>query len=210
MIPNSLLLLHFFLSIAVHTLGLQRIGGSVGPENRIGRRVLLNFKETPRGSNATYECAPSGPCVPCLYSEKNEEKYRCSETVYRIPFKCVEIRDNSKDANVKNSHNSRFTLEISDKNTKLNGVLHDAGELTTSMRERSVLDDPSMLKSGLQAYTTYESCLPPVNEEKLSVLGFEGIVLCLLLISGTVVYFRRKRTIAMTGFGGRIQTNSRF
>jgi hypothetical protein len=47
---------------------MRRIGGS---EKGIGgRRVLLSFKETPRGSNATFECSPSGPCVPCLYSEK--------------------------------------------------------------------------------------------------------------------------------------------
>jgi len=39
---------------------MRRIGGS---EKGIGgRRVLL--------SNATFECSPSGPCVPCLYSEK--------------------------------------------------------------------------------------------------------------------------------------------
>lgn len=47
-----------------------RIGGSQGAEKRIGRRALLSFKETPPGSNTTYDCGPSGPCVPCLYSEK--------------------------------------------------------------------------------------------------------------------------------------------
>lgn len=36
----------------------------------IGRRILKSFKETPEGLNVTYDCSPSGPCIPCLYSEK--------------------------------------------------------------------------------------------------------------------------------------------
>jgi hypothetical protein len=36
----------------------------------LGRRVLLSFKETPHGTNLTFDCSPSGPCVPCAYSEK--------------------------------------------------------------------------------------------------------------------------------------------
>lgn len=191
----------------MQALEFQTDGGSEG----IGRRVLLGFKETPQKSNVSFDCSPSGPCVPCLYSEKSEAKYRCSETGYRIPFKCVEIKDNSKAVNRKSSHSSRSTLEISHNNVILHAESHDAGELTTSMKHRSLLDDSSTLESGLQAYITYRSCLPPVNEEKLSVLGFEGIVLCLLLTSGSVIYYRRKQTMAMAGFGaGRIQTNSRF
>ncbi|KAG2707361.1 hypothetical protein I3843_05G132500 [Carya illinoinensis] len=211
MFPNSPLLLLVFLSITLQTLGFPTIGGSGGTQKGIDRRFLLSFRETPRGSNATYNCDPSGLCVPCLYSEKNDVKYRCSETGYRIPFKCLEIEDNSKDTNVKSPHNSRSTLETSDNDPKLDGVLPDAGELTSSMRHRGLLVDPSAVKSGLQAYITYRSCMVPVSEEKLSVLGFEGIVLCLFLIGSSVVYFRRKRTTAMTSFGGgRIQTNSRF
>lgn len=30
----------------------------------------MSFKETPIGTNITYDCSPSGPCVPCTYSEK--------------------------------------------------------------------------------------------------------------------------------------------
>ncbi|CAG7885284.1 unnamed protein product [Brassica rapa] len=44
------------------------------------------------GSNVTFECSPSGPCVSCNSSERRKEKYRCSETGYRIPFKCREVR----------------------------------------------------------------------------------------------------------------------
>lgn len=211
MIRNSPLFLLFFLSIALQTLGLQTIGGSQGAEKWIGRRVLLSFKETPPGSNTTYDCGPSGPCVPCLYSEKNDEKYRCSETGYRIPLKCIEIKDNTKDTNGKSSHDGRSNLETFDTNTKSDGVLYDARELSASLRHRSVLHDETKLENGPQAYTTYRSCIPAVIEEKISVFGFEAIVLCLLLISGSVVYFRRKRTVTMTGFGGgRIQTSSRF
>lgn len=36
----------------------------------IPRRALLSFRETPHGGNATFDCSPSGPCVPCLYPEK--------------------------------------------------------------------------------------------------------------------------------------------
>jgi len=45
-------------------LNWSRNGGGVG------RRTLLSFKEKPHGSNFTFDCSPSGPCVPCAYSEK--------------------------------------------------------------------------------------------------------------------------------------------
>ncbi|PON53738.1 structural polyprotein [Trema orientale] len=147
--------------ISVPSLHAQDINGEIGG---IGRRALLSFKETPHGSNATFECSPSGPCVPCLYSEKNDEKYRCSETGYRIPLKCVEIKHGSNDANGKVSRKSRSTLEIFPRNVKLHTVVHNLEE---------------------------------------------GIVFCLLLVSGSFIYFRKKRTAALSGFG-RIQTNSRF
>ncbi|KAL4639256.1 hypothetical protein ACB092_03G204400 [Castanea dentata] len=215
MTPSSplSLLFFFFLSITGQTLLFQTVCGSEEIEKGIGRRGLLSFIETPKGSNVSFECSPSGPCISCLYSEKTDEKYRCSETGYRIPLKCVEIKDNSKNGNGegKSSRNSRSTLEISHSNEILLAESLGAGELTTSMKHRSLLEDPSTPESGPQAYITYRSCLPPVNEEKLSVLGFEGIVLCLLLISSSIIYFRRKRTISMTTFGaGRVQTNSRF
>ncbi|XP_024022597.1 uncharacterized protein LOC21394282 isoform X1 [Morus notabilis] len=193
-----------FSAPSLHALGTNdEIGG-------IGRRVLLSFKETPRGSNATFDCSPSGPCVPCLYSEKNDEKYRCSETGYRIPLKCVEIKDGSKDANGKNS-GKRSALEIFPNNVKLHTVFHSLEEIASSLKHRRLLSVSSTQGSGEQAYITYRSCIPAVNEDKLSVLGFEGIVFCLLLVSGSVVYVRRKRTATTSWFGtGRIQSNSRF
>ncbi|KAI3817583.1 hypothetical protein L1987_11378 [Smallanthus sonchifolius] len=50
----------------------------------LGLRGLKSFKEKATGTNVTYDCSPSGPCVPCLYSEKKDETYRCSETGYHL------------------------------------------------------------------------------------------------------------------------------
>lgn len=173
----------------------------------VGRRTLLSFKEKPHGSNFTFDCSPSGPCVPCAYSEKSDEKYRCSETGHRIPFKCVEINhDTENEKGKQHSPNGRSAVEISD-DVNPHVMLQ---ETTASNEGRTLLDDSSTAKGGSQAYITYRSCIS-VNTEKLSVLGFEGIILCLLLASGSVVYFRRKQTatvVAGAGAGaGRIQMN---
>ncbi|CAK7332725.1 unnamed protein product [Dovyalis caffra] len=171
----------------------------------VGRRVLLSLKETPHGSNLTFDCSPSGPCVPCTYSEKSDEKYRCSETGYRIPFKCVEINlDTKNEKGKQHSQNGRSAVEVSD-NANPHVMLQD----TASNKGRTLLDDTSTANSGSQTYITYRSCISP-NVERLSVLGFEGIILCLLIASGSFVYVRRKQTsmAARAGAGGgRIQMN---
>ncbi|KAK9107897.1 hypothetical protein Syun_023908 [Stephania yunnanensis] len=170
-----------------HTVsnGLHSSQGQLG-------RALLSFRETPKGSNATFQCSPSGPCVPCLYYEKNDETYRCSETGYRIPLQCVElIKDVSKKKkDEKKPQNGRSTLE--------------QPFLAFETHMQGVEEDDLILLTGV--------VFPAVNEEKLSVLGFEGIMLCLLLVSGSFIYMRWKRaTVAMPGVGaGRVQTNSRF
>ncbi|WCJ21750.1 hypothetical protein M5689_003881 [Euphorbia peplus] len=167
-----------------------------------GRRNLLGFKEKPAGSNLTFDCSPSGACVPCLYSEKSDEKYRCSETGYRIPLKCVEVKDGSKNGSKKKPQTSRSAIENSNEKENPSVMLHETSLNTT----RSLLDGASTSENGSQAYITYRSCIPSVNEEKLSVIGFEGIVLCLFLISGSAVYFRKKQATTMSGAGGgRIQ-----
>lgn len=170
---------------------------------------MLNFKETPNGANATFKCSPSGPCVSCLYSEKNDDKYRCSETGYHIPLKCVAIKGGSKVVKDKKTKKGRLTMENMEEETR--SVMQDGEE----GEKKRLLDDSSKLKekskSDSQAYITYRSCIPPVFEEKLSVIGFEMIMLGLLCVSGPFVYFRRKRAIAMSGFAPvRGQTNSRF
>ncbi|KAJ8634987.1 hypothetical protein MRB53_009254 [Persea americana] len=181
------------------------------------RRSLLSFKETI--GNSSFQCSLSGPCLACQYSEKNDEKYRCSETGYRVTLKCIEIGDVSKEANSNKYQKRRSAMEDDTKfssyaNPKLSTALVNARKLALSARNfrwRRLLDASFAVEGGKKTYITYRSCIPPVNEEKLGVLGFEGIMVCLLLISGTFIYFRRKRTAAMPGSGAvRIQTNSRF
>ncbi|TXG56397.1 hypothetical protein EZV62_017710 [Acer yangbiense] len=162
---------------------------------------------SPYAHNLAFFISHSNLCLPTT----NDDKYRCSETGYRIPLKCLETEGGPKDTNVKKTQKGRSTLEISVNSVKPHVMLHDGEELITSIKHRSLLDDPSSSKGKSEAYITYRSCIPAVNEEKLSVLGFEGILLCLLSMSGSAVYFRRKRTVAMPGVGaGRIPTNSRF
>uniref|UniRef100_A0A7C8ZW55 Uncharacterized protein n=1 Tax=Opuntia streptacantha TaxID=393608 RepID=A0A7C8ZW55_OPUST len=169
-----------------HEISTDGGGGGYG-----GRRRLLGFKETPAGTNSSFECSPSGPCVPCQYSEKNDDKYRCSETGYRIPFKCVKVGGVSEEASGKRPQNSRSTLEASSSNVDNSMVKH-----------RALADKASSQEDGLQSYVTYRSCIRAVNEEKLSIIGFEVLMLGLLLVSGSFVFFRRKRTLAMASAGG--------
>ncbi|XP_056682539.1 uncharacterized protein [Spinacia oleracea] len=132
-------------------------------EERIRRRKLLGFKEKAAGSNTTFECSPSGPCVPCQYSEKKDDKYRCSETGYRIPFKCIRSGDVTKGASGNVPENSHPTEEGS--------VNAD-----NAAAKHRLLADKSSKKKGKREpkeYVTYRSCIQGVNEEKLSVLGFE-------------------------------------
>ncbi|XAR64991.1 hypothetical protein NMG60_11008912 [Bertholletia excelsa] len=212
-------LFHFFIlflfSLSPHlSLGHRTIREKDGREGagvgvRRGHRVLMGFKETPSGSNLTYQCSPSGPCVACQYSEKNDEKYRCSETGYRIPFKCVEIGTDSNDAKGEKDR-SRSTLENSIANKKIHVILHNADELPTSVSQRSLLAESSTSATESRSYITYRSCITPVNEEKLSVVGFEAIIFGMLLASGSFVYFRRKRSGAVPVGAVRLPTNSRF
>ncbi|CAN0925750.1 hypothetical protein LINGRAHAP2_LOCUS34938 [Linum grandiflorum] len=200
---NPLLLLFFFLFSAIAELESSSPNHEIGTNVGFRRRVLLGFKETPSGSNVTFNCAPSGACVPCQYSEKSEVKYRCSETGYRIPLKCKEIKDGVKLEKQGKSKKSRSDMEASSED----------GVQETKNGGRNLEEDPAKPKVESQDYITYRSCIPPVEEEKVSVLGFEGIVLFLLAVSGSVVYFRKKQTATMPGAGGgagRIQMNSRF
>ncbi|XP_022991615.1 uncharacterized protein LOC111488176 isoform X1 [Cucurbita maxima] len=211
LLPVLLLLFSFSASLDAQLQNTHRVGGNEEIEIGFGRRALLSFKETPQGSNVTFECSRSGPCIACLYSEKNDEKYRCSETGYRIPLKCVEIKDTSKVSIEQKSHDGRSVLEMSYEHKLVIPVLNDAIGHASPIAHRTLRDGSISATDGAQAYTTYRSCIPSVNEEKLSVLGFEGIVLCLLLVSGSFVYIRRKRTVSTAGFAsGRLQSNSRF
>ncbi|EOA35730.1 hypothetical protein CARUB_v10020964mg [Capsella rubella] len=162
----------------------------------VGRRLLLGFKETPKGSNITFACSPSGPCVSCNSSEKRKEKYRCSETGYRIPFKCKEVKE------VVDTHKKDGREETQ------NGQSNPDDEET---KTRKLLDDSPVPKVKSQSYKTYRSCVPSANEERISVLGFESIMLGLFLLSGTAIYIRKKQSVPMLGVStARSQSNSRF
>lgn len=99
----------------------------------------------------------------------------------------MEIKDGSKDGKGKSSRR-RSTLEIFPKTVKLHTVLHNLEELASSLKHRRLLSDSSTQRNGVgQAYITYRSCIPAVNEEKLSVIGFEVWFLlspatCILLL----------------------------
>ncbi|XP_052117534.1 uncharacterized protein LOC107489061 isoform X1 [Arachis duranensis] len=180
-------------------------------------RVLMSFKEKPSGSNVTFECTPSGPCVPCLYSEKlfwglqGDEKYRCGETGYRIPFKCLEIKDTIKGKEKINPREGRSLFEFSNNIETSDELSHVSGEFTTTQSQRHLLDDSSASDNKSHAYITYRSCIPPASGEKLSVLNFEAIMLFLLAISGSFIYLRKKKAVSVSGYTAvRSQTNSRF
>ncbi|XP_052173004.1 uncharacterized protein LOC127788585 [Diospyros lotus] len=208
---NLVAFLLFFLSTSTHlTLGHNTMRERGGREEGRGwRRVLMAFKETPSGGNVTFECTPSGPCIACLYSEKNDAKYRCSETGYRIPLKCVETGAGSNEANGIKAKRTRSTLENSTSTRQES--LPDSSFTHVDKSQRNLLDDSSTHVGGSQAYITYRSCIPAIVEEKLSILGFEGIILGLLLISSSVVYFRRKQSSPVSSIGAmRIPSNSRF
>ncbi|ESQ28222.1 hypothetical protein EUTSA_v10019139mg [Eutrema salsugineum] len=166
----------------------------------VGRRFLLGFKETPKGSNITFECSPSGPCVSCNSSEKRKEKYRCSETGYRIPFKCKEVKGKaSLKKNGEETQNGQSNVDDEEE------------EVVASTKPRNLLDDSPASKVKSQSYKTYRICVPSADEEKVSVLGFEAFMLGMLLISGSAIYLRKKQTIPMVGVSnGRSQSNSRF
>ncbi|WOL05640.1 hypothetical protein Cni_G14369 [Canna indica] len=163
--------------------------GAAAAAGGVGRgRLLLSFQES-RG-NSSFRCSPSGPCLPCQYSEKNDNKYRCSETGYRVPLKCIHIKDSIEEAKKVNARRKLFYLQ--------ENALTMQKQLFTTLNNykwRKLL----AATNGEESYITYRSCIPVDSQEKLSVLGFEVIMIGLLLISGSVVYLRQKRTAVMSG-----------
>ncbi|XP_071685710.1 uncharacterized protein [Rutidosis leptorrhynchoides] len=174
-----------------------------------GYRGLKSFMETASGNNITFDCSPSGPCIYCSYSEKKDETYRCSETGYRIPMKCAKVVTPVDEDNENKRHKGRANLENT--NDKLELHESNAEDSTMSIRQRNMLEDSSDVEVGKVAYVTYRSCMPAVSEEKLSVLGFEALML-LLLVSSSFVIFRRKGTLIMPFMPGavRVPSNPRF
>ncbi|XP_031491765.1 uncharacterized protein LOC116258640 isoform X2 [Nymphaea colorata] len=185
------------------------------------RRQLRTFKEL-RG-NTTFECFPSGPCVACHYSEKDflqsDEKYHCSETGYRIPFKCADV-EHSLEVNGQKYQKGRLALQGT-------SALYSSNHWNaySAFQQRKDFASPERLlgrrllkgssskeeKKKKQHYMIFKSCTPTVDGEKLTILGFEGIILCLLLVSCPIIYIRKKHTSLASGLGMlRIPTNSRY
>lgn len=104
---------------------------------------------------------------------QKDEKYRCSETGYRIPFNCIEIKASTKEVKNKKGKKKRSALEDTYTAVRPHAMKHNEQALTSSVRQRNLLDDSSSSKSGIHTYITYRSCVLSINEEKLSVLGFE-------------------------------------
>lgn len=88
----------------------------------------------------------------------------------------------SKEAKEKGAQKSRSALEISHNVEES----HNAEDLGAYVKHRSLLDDSSTQEP--QAYITYRSCIPAVNEEKLSVLGFEVCIYLLIIRFGTFLF----------------------
>lgn len=100
---------------------------------------------------------------------QSDEKYRCGETGYRIRLKCVPSGSGSKDTKSLNAQKTRSTLEIMDFAVNQ----RDTDLTISSTRQRRLLGDSSKSEGVSRGYVTYRSCIPAVNEEKMSVLGFE-------------------------------------
>ncbi|XP_074571366.1 uncharacterized protein LOC141827923 [Curcuma longa] len=177
------------------------LGASAGGAG--GGRLLLSFQEVK--GNASFRCSPSGPCLPCQYSEKNDDKYRCSETGFRVPLKCIQVNDSTDEAKKIKARRKLLSLE--------NQAYLAQKQLFTTLTNykwRKLLAASSKSENKEETYITYRSCEPVDREEKISLLGFEVIMAGLLLISGSVVYLRQKRTALMPGVVApvRIPSNS--
>lgn len=85
----------------------------------------------------------------------------------------MEIKETSNVSNQKKSHDGRSMLEMSYEHKLVISMLSDASGHASSVAHRNLRDASVSATDGSQAYITYRSCIPSVNEEKLSVLGFE-------------------------------------
>lgn len=100
---------------------------------------------------------------------QNDEKYHCSETGYRVPLKCVEINNETKEKPGKRSRRSLSFLSYGDKSSSLQRFHPSPRRL----KWRRLFDTSSVSLDKQVSYMVYRSCLPAEAEEKLSVLGFE-------------------------------------
>lgn len=194
--PAILIFLFFFVFICYFT---HHSLAHNSERRALKSRTLMGIKETPAGGNITFDCSPSGPCIPCSRSEKRDQSFHCGETGYRIRLKCVPVVSGSEDVKGLKEKKTRSALESTDLRV-------------SDGQRRRLLSDTSKSESASGSYVTYRSCIPAISEEKLSVLGFEALMMALLLSSGSFIYIRRKRSGTAAAAVGlvRLPTNSRF
>ncbi|URD80577.1 hypothetical protein MUK42_24518 [Musa troglodytarum] len=150
-------------------------------------------------------CVPAECCQGYSDLQRNDDKYPCSETGYRVPLKCVRIKDGTEEASRIRTQRSLLYLQ----EEHASGVQKRLLTTRSNYKWRKLLAESSKLENEEENYITYRSCVPVDSNEKLSVLGFEVIILGLLLISGSVVYLRQKRTAIMSGVAPmRVSTSS--
>lgn len=118
-----------------------------------------------------------------------------------MSFKCLEIQDVAKEGS---SQKLQRRLLDEEKGILFHLKTNGHGGYPSPLirlKSRSLLGDLSKQESSQQSYIAYKSCVPIKPEEKLSILGFELIMVSLLLICGPIAYFRQKRSVSAAGAG---------
>ncbi|KAG6548780.1 hypothetical protein Mapa_009541 [Marchantia paleacea] len=159
------------------------------------------FTRPEKQGNVTWLCTPSGPCVGCSQSEKQDPNFKCKPTGYHVPQKCVEDMEEAKNAK---------KLAVGSQQRKEKDAAAAAKTDEDSYEDGGRRRAEGLAEEGKQIYVLYKSCLPTEVREKLSVLGFEGVVLGLLAISAPFVYFRKKKGAAPAPNMQRVPSSARF
>ncbi|KAL3693067.1 hypothetical protein R1sor_006718 [Riccia sorocarpa] len=152
------------------------------------------FSRPEKQGNTTWLCMPSGPCVSCTPSEKQDSNFKCKPTGYHLPQKCVEDNEDARSAE-KLGDSSQQRKDITERGEETYEEERSGRRLRRMLNHDDSRRKALAEEEGVQVYVLYKSCLPPEVREKLSVLGFEGVVLGLLAISGPFVYFRKRKII---------------
>ncbi|KAJ7559358.1 hypothetical protein O6H91_04G081500 [Diphasiastrum complanatum] len=188
-----------------------------------------------RQGNASFTCTVSGPCAPCSYSEKqNNDIYQCATTGYREPYKCVEtllpdsVKASSlatkKDDEQVSKQKADGTSDVKSSGQSLRHVRREGVEIVASqhgsvtgrlnnllgfVKGRNLFEAEIVTEDGRRIYHMHRSCLPSIDKDRLSVLGFEGIMLAFLAVCGPVLYYRKKRSFLVSGMA-RTPSTTRF
>lgn len=170
-------------------------------ENWDDAALRLRSQET--DGNTTLWCT-SGPCVACTRSEKADSKFKCSPTGYHKAQQCAEDRDavdmSKKPKDEENTGLGTDPIQAKDQEPANEAV--DGRDDT--LKGRGLVGETES-----QTTIVYKTCIPQEVKEKLSVFGFEGVVLVSLLLSAPAVHYRKKRGSVTQGLQ-RIPSTARF